>query len=232
MQDHMHVSMKTAEEAATTGLARAALRHAGRELAGDASGHDPFHVARVFLTSRTLAKAEGADMEKVELIAALHDLKDFKFTGDTTSGPQAACAWLTDNGADEGLAASVANDIAGISFKGAGVPLQPLSLEGKCVQDADRLDALGAIGIARCFAYGGVVGRPLFDPLISAMTHATVESYLQNKGTSINHFHEKLFLLQSRMNTATAKKIADRRHKYMEMFVTQFMDEWNGRDAD
>jgi uncharacterized protein len=228
----MHISIEKAEEAATAKLARAALRHAACELAGDSSGHDPSHVVRVFLTSQALARAEGAHMEKVELIAALHDLKDFKFTGDTSSGPQAAYTWLTENGAEEELAASVASNIAGISFKGADVPPQPLSLEGMCVQDADRLDALGAIGIARCFAYGGFVGRPLFDPSMPPMNHATVESYLQNKGTSINHFHEKLFLLRSRMNTAAAKRIADVRHEYMEGFVSQFLDEWNGRDTD
>ena len=223
------VKLEQVEQAATSELARAALRHAANELAGDASGHDPSHILRVFRTAQELSRAESADLEKVEIIAALHDLKDFKFTGDTATGPRAARSWLLDNGADEVLATEVANDIAGISFKGAGTPPQPLSLEGRCVQDADRLDALGAIGIARCFAYGGHVGRPLFDPSVPTVNHTTVESYLQTQGTSLNHFYEKLFLLRSRMNTVSAKKIADARHEFMERFVAQFLDEWNGK---
>ncbi|MFL6127252.1 HD domain-containing protein [Actinophytocola sp.] len=226
------ITLEAAEQAATSELARAALRHAADELAGDSSGHDPSHVLRVFRSAQGLARAEGADLERVEIIAALHDLKDFKFTGDTSTGPHAAYAWLIESGADEMLATGVANDIAGISFKGAGTPLQPLSLEGGCVQDADRLDALGAIGIARCFAYGGHVGRPLFDPSVPTVNHTTVESYLQTQGTSLNHFYEKLFLLRSRMNTATAKNIADARHEFMEKFVAQFLDEWNGKDSE
>jgi uncharacterized protein len=223
------VTLDAVEQAATSELARAALRHAARELAGDSSGHDLSHVLRVFRSAQELARAEGADLEKVEIIAALHDLKDFKFTGDTSTGPRAAHDWLLGSGSGEALAEGVANDIAGISFKGAGTPPQPLSLEGGCVQDADRLDALGAIGIARCFAYGGHVGRPLFDPAVPTVNHTTVESYLQTQGTSLNHFYEKLFLLRSRMNTASAKSIADARHEFMEKFVAQFLDEWNGQ---
>lgn len=222
------VTLEAAGQAATSELSLAALRHAAAELAGDPSGHDPAHVVRVYRSARDLARAEGAQMEKVEIIAALHDLKDFKFTGDTTTGPRAAREWLLANGADETLATGVADDIAGISFKGAATPPQPLSLEGACVQDADRLDALGAIGVARCFAYGGFVGRPLFDPAVSTVEHTSVESYLKTQGTSLNHFYEKLFLLRSRMNTATAKGIADARHEFMEKFVAQFLDEWNG----
>lgn len=184
------------------------------------------HVARVFLTAQRLARTEHATMEKVEVIAALHDVQDFKFTQDTSSGSRAAHEWLVSRGASAEFVADVASSIGGISFKGEGTPTTPLSLEGQCVQDADRLDALGAIGIARCFAYGGKVGRPLFDPDIDREYHETADSYLAAKGTSINHFYEKLLLIRDRLNTSSARRMAERRHAFIEAFLDEFMDEW------
>ncbi|MFQ4149737.1 HD domain-containing protein [Arthrobacter sp. LAPM80] len=229
--DHQEaVDCETAIRAASTPLVREALRYAWRELEGDSSGHDPLHVVRVFLTAQRLSRAERASLERVELIAALHDVQDFKFTGDTSSGARAALLWLTEHGADSALAEDVSRNIQGISFKGEGTPAESLTIDGQCVQDADRLDALGAIGIARCFAYGGSVGRSIFDPGLEPIYHDTVESYLATKGTSINHFYEKLLLISDRLNTDTAKRIARRRHEFMEAFLAEFMDEWNGAD--
>lgn len=214
------------EPTASSELAQAALDHACRELDGDTTGHDRHHVLRVFGMAQRLARAEGADLETVELIAALHDVADFKFTGDETSGARAARAWLLDHGVDEQRAGLVAGNIAGISFKGASTPVAPLTVDGKCVQDADRLDALGAIGIARCFTYGGSRGRALHDPSVPVADHATTTAYLQHQGTSVNHFYEKLLLLKNRLHTGTARRIAAQRHAYMEDFLRRFYAEW------
>ncbi|GLY06962.1 phosphohydrolase [Actinoplanes sp. NBRC 101535] len=186
--------------------------------------------------AQRLADAEGADREAVELVAALHDVKDFKFTGDDMSGAREARRWLAGQGVDDTMIDLVAENVAGISFKGAGTPARPLTLEGMCVQDADRLDAMGAIGIARCFAYGGTTGRPLHDPATAVAEHTTTDQYLRHQGTSINHFHEKLLLLKDRLNTESAKRIATGRHAFMESFLQQFHDEWEEgfviRDVD
>ena len=207
-------------------LVRAALDHAFREVEGDTSGHDIHHVLRVFRMAQRLARAEGAEVEAVELIAALHDVKDFKFTGDDMSGAREARRWLLGQGVDAALAELVAENVAGISFKGAGTRTMPLTLEGKCVQDADRLDAMGAVGMARCFAYGGTKGRPIHDPSIPVTYHATTEQYLKHQGTSINHFHEKLLLLKDRLHTKSALEIAEGRHAFMEEYLRQFHTEW------
>lgn len=211
-------------------LVAAALSHAESELRDDTSGHDPSHVFRVFKLAQRIARSEGADAGSTALIAALHDVQDFKFTGDETSGPRAARAWLLENGASQGLADSVAADVAGISFKGAGTPISELSLAGRCVQDADRMDALGAIGIARCFAYGGSVGRPMHDPAVPVELAQTVSGYLSNQGTSVNHFYEKLLLLADRMTTSAGKRMALARQEYMKAYLAQFYAEWAGED--
>jgi uncharacterized protein len=210
----------------STPLVQAALNHAFHELEGDTSGHDPHHVVRVFRMAQRLAKAEGAEIEAAELIAALHDVKDFKFTGDDMAGAREARRWLLEQGADAELAKLVAGNVAGISFKGAGTRTMPLTLEGECVQDADRLDAIGAIGIARCFAYGGAKGRPIHDPAVPVAHHSTMEQYLKHQGTSINHFHEKLLLLKDRLNTKSALEVAEGRHAFMEAYLRQFNAEW------
>ena len=181
---------------------------------------------RVFRMSQRLAKAEGAEIEAVELIAALHDVKDFKFTGDDMAGSREARRWLLEQGANAELTELVAGNVAGISFKGADTQTNPLTIEGKCVQDADRLDAIGAIGIARCFAYGGTKGRPIHDPAVPVAHHSTTEQYLNHQGTSINHFFEKLLLLKDRLNTRSALEVAEGRHEFMQVYLRQFEAEW------
>ena len=175
-------------------------------LSGEGSGHDWWHVFRVWRMARRIGMAEAADELVVQLAALLHDIADWKsHDGDSTVGPQVAGDWLTSLDLDPGVTGHVCRIIADISFKGAGVEQPPLSLEGQVVQDADRLDAMGALGIARAFAYGGSKGRLIHDPAIEPVEHHTAEAYLKSGGTTVNHFYEKLLLLKDRMNTATGK---------------------------
>src|SRR5205823_10874493 len=161
--------------------------------------------------------------------ALLHDVADWKFAdGDHDAGSRAARAWLDSLNVPQPVIDHVASIIAGLSFKGAGVETPMSTIEGQCVQDADRLDALGAIGVARAFAYGGHKGRALYDPAVPPQRHASFEAYKKNSGPTINHFYEKLLLLKDRMNTATGKRIAARRHEFMERFLEQLFAEWNG----
>lgn len=203
-----------------------------QEFSDDSSGHDWWHIYRVWKTSIALCEIEHADPFIVQLAALLHDLDDWKFndTGDET--PLRANAWLDSCGVDPVITQAVCDIIARISYKGAGVENKMDSLEGMIVQDADRLDAIGAIGIARAFAYGGYKGRPLYDPASPPQMHASFEEYKNSKSTTINHFHEKLLLLKDRMNTPAAKKIAERRHDVMVKFLDQFMKEWEGHDVN
>jgi uncharacterized protein len=165
----------------------------------------------------------------VELAALVHDIADWKFHGgDDAIGPRQAEQLLRQEGASEEVIDQVVDIVATISFKGAGVRTEMKTLEGKCVQDADRLDALGAIGIARCFAYGGHAGRSMYDPDVPPVLHDTAEAYKAAKGTSLNHFYEKLLLLKDRMNTATGYALAQELHRFMEEFVERFLEEWNG----
>lgn len=197
--------------------------------AGEGSGHDWHHIHRVWQLSRRIAREEGAQAEIAELGALLHDIADWKFHGgDESVGPREAERLLRQEGAPEALIAPVVEIVATISFKGAGVATPMRTLEGRCVQDADRLDALGAIGIARCFAYGGHAGRMLYDPSLPPVMHASAEAYKSAKGTSLNHFHEKLFLLKDRMNTESGRQLALERHRFMEEFVARFLREWEG----
>ena len=136
--------------------------------------------------------------------------------------------WLDSLGLEPSIVDHVCQIIAGISFKGAAVEQPPLSLEGKVVQDADRLDAMGAIGIARAFAYGGAKGRAIYDPAVQPTEHRTAEAYLKSGGTTINHFYEKLLLLKDRMNTATGRAMAEERHRFMEDYLRRFYEEWEG----
>jgi uncharacterized protein len=198
-------------------------------LAGDSSGHDWFHIERVRNTALTIAREERADLFLVELAALLHDVADWKFAGgDHQAGPRAAKQWMESIGVQPAVVGHVCDIIAGLSFKGAGVATPMRSLEGKIVQDADRLDALGAIGIARTFAYGGHKGQAMYDPAIQPQMHASFEAYKNNVGTTINHFYEKLLLLQDRMNTSAGKRLAAERHVYMERYLEQFLAEWQG----
>ncbi|WP_319242784.1 HD domain-containing protein [uncultured Propionivibrio sp.] len=195
--------------------------------AGEGSGHDWHHIRRVWRLAQALAREEGANVDIAELGALVHDIADWKFHGgDESVGPREAERLLREEGASEAVIAPVVDIVATISFKGAGVATPMRSLEGACVQDADRLDALGAIGIARCFAYGGHAGRPLHDPAVPPVQHATAQAYKSAKGTSLNHFHEKLFLLKDRMNTASGRRLAEARHAYMADFVARFLQEW------
>lgn len=200
------------------------------KLSGEGSGHDWWHVYRVWKNAIHIGKGEKADMFIVELAALLHDIADWKFTGgDETVGPKLAREWLEKLNVDEKIITHVCEIIENISFKGAGVKNKIKTLEGRVVQDADRLDAIGAMGIARCFAYGGHKGREIHNPNIKPILHGTSEEYKKSSSPSINHFYEKLLLLKDLMNTKTGKQIAQARHKYMEEYLKQFYAEWEGR---
>lgn len=198
--------------------------------AGDV-GHDWYHVDRVRRTAVMIGAAEGADLAMVELAALLHDVADWKFHGgDEFAGSRVASEWLQSQDASPSVIEQVAQIIDLVSFKGAGVETRPATLEGQVVQDADRLDAIGAIGVARAFAYGGHKGRLLYDPLTPPTPHDSFAAYKSSSGPTINHFYEKLLLLKDRLHTATARQIATSRHRYMEEFLAQFYREWNGED--
>ena len=200
------------------------------ELAGDASGHDWWHVDRVRKLALELAREERADELVVELAALLHDVADYKFSGSPDAGPQATRTWLGGQGADDAAIEHVAEIIAGMSFKGGGMPDAELSLEGQCVRDADRLDAIGAIGIARAFAFGGHKGRVLHDPAVEPQLHADPGAYLRAETTTINHFYEKLLLLEERMSTESGRRIGAHRQRVMQAFLAKFQAEWNAGD--
>ena len=200
-----------------------------RRLAGAEVGHDWWHIRCVWQIAKTLAKEEGADTFVVELAALLHDISDVKFNGgDEDEGARVAREILASHNVSEDIIYQVEDIINTISFKGAGVTDEMKTLEGNCVQDADRLEALGARGVARALTYGGYAGREIYNPDISPLMHASKEEYRNAKGTTINHFYEKLLLLKDRMKTKTGHRIAEDRHKYMEEFLDQFLAEWNG----
>lgn len=199
---------------------------------GEGSGHDWWHVYRVWKMATRLTETEGGNLCVIQLGALLHDIADWKFhDGDETVGPRLAREWLVSIQVDEDVIRHVEEIVRDISFKGANVETPMRTLEGNIVQDADRLDAIGAIGIARTFAYGGHKGHPMYDPEIGYTMHNSFEDYKVGKGTTINHFYEKLLLLKDRMNTETAKAIAERRHEYMEEFLQRFYLEWEGKDS-
>ncbi|WP_114781587.1 HD domain-containing protein [Botryobacter ruber] len=198
-------------------------------LAGEGSGHDWWHVYRVWKNTLAIARHEAADRFVVELAALLHDVGDHKFHGgDETVGPRMAREWLEKLSVAEETIAHVCTIIREISFKGAGTSSAMSTAEGCVVQDADRLDAIGAIGIARAFAYGGHKGRALYNPEIPPVLHTSFEAYKASTAPTINHFYEKLLLLKDRMHTAAAKRMAEQRHRYMEDFLDQFYAEWEG----
>jgi uncharacterized protein len=201
------------------------------QMHGEGSGHDWWHVDRVRRMALRLAAEEGADPYVTELAALLHDIADHKFhDGDETAGPRAARDWLSRTGADAATIDHVCAIIAALSYKGAGVPTPMETPEGAVVQDADRLDAIGAIGIARTFAYGGSRGRPMHDPAAIPELHDSFDGYKASAGPTINHFHEKLLLLRDRMNTSAARRIAEGRHRFMQAFLERFHREWDGED--
>ena len=193
---------------------------------GDSTGHDWCHIYRVVKLALRIAKQENANIELVEIAALMHDLDDWKLSTDSENYPNAR-KLLKENNFDQSTIYKVIEIIEQVSFKGAGVDTTPKSIEAKVVQDADRLDAIGAIGVARAFAFGGSKGRPLYAPEVEPQIHQSFEEYKQSKGHTINHFYEKLLLLKDRLNTKTAKEIATERHKFMQLFLDQFYKEWN-----
>jgi uncharacterized protein len=204
--------------------------HIRELLAGEGSGHDWWHVYRVWKMAKHLAKTERADLFVVELAALLHDIADWKFHGgDEEIGPNRAREWLDQIGVEEDVIAHVCQIIKNTSFKGAGVKTQMESKEGMIVQDADRLDAIGAIGIARAFAYGGSKGREIYNPEVKPVEHSSFDEYKKSQSHTINRFYEKLLLLKDRMNTDAAKKIANDRHRLMEEYLHSFYEEWEGK---
>ena len=192
-------------------------------------GHDWFHIERVYKNAVLIAQGEGCDLTIVKLGALLHDIADSKFhNGDETVGPRTARTFLTSENVDEATIVHVINIIENISFKGGNFEKKFHSKELEIVQDADRLDAIGAIGIARCFNYGGFKNRALYNPAIAPKLNMSKEEYKNSDSPTLNHFYEKLLLLKDKMNTETGKKIALERHKYMENFLSQFYAEWEG----
>lgn len=199
------------------------------QLHGAEGGHDWFHIERVWKNSLLIAESEECNLLVVELGALLHDIADSKFhDGDETVGPKMARQFLESHNVDESTIAHVVNIIDNISFKGGNFEKQFHSKELAIVQDADRLDALGAIGIARCFNYGGFKNRTLYDPEIPPAMNMSKDEYKKSDSPTINHFYEKLLRLKDTMNTETGKKFAAERHRYMEDFLAQFYAEWNG----
>jgi uncharacterized protein len=200
-----------------------------QQLAGAEGGHDWFHIERVYKNSLLIAQSETCDETVVKLGALLHDIADSKFHGgDETIGPKTARAFLESQKVEEATIVHVLNIIENISFKGGHFEKQFHSKELEIVQDADRLDAIGAIGIARTFNYGGFKNRPLYNPAIAPNLNMSKEEYKSSEAPTINHFYEKLLLLKDLMNTETGKQIALERHQFMEKFLSQFYAEWDG----
>ncbi|MBI1902399.1 MAG: HD domain-containing protein [Planctomycetia bacterium] len=194
--------------------------------------HDWWHIRRVWQLAWRIGKAEGADTFVVEMAALLHDLDDWKLAAASGRAPsdgipRRAIAWVQSCAVPQSDLDHIAGIIQSLSFKGANVETPMATLEGKVVQDADRLDAIGAVGIARAFAYGGHKGQPLWDPEVPPTLHDSFESYQRGAGSTINHFYEKLLLLAGRMNTKTGRDLARGRHAVMEQFLKDFFAEWN-----
>lgn len=203
--------------------------YAEKTLGREATGHDWLHVKRVWLNARMIGRGSRADMFIVELAALLHDIADWKFHGgDMAAGPRKAAAWLKKMKVGAEDIAHITSIIEKASFKGAKVKNRIDTLEGRIVQDADRLDAIGAIGIARAFAYGGAKGRDIYTPGVKPVMHSSVESYSKNNSSTINHFHEKLLLIEGLMNTRKGRQAARTRHLFMQSFLKQFDSEIAG----
>lgn len=195
--------------------------------ATDFSGHDFFHTMRVYKMATNLAIKENADLEVVQLAALLHDVDDRKLSPETCENKDRAVAFLRSQNLEEEKIEKIKEIIGEVSFMGKD-SVVPKTTEGKCVQDADRLDALGAMGIARAFAYGGNHNRVMYDPEILPAINMSKEEYQNHVSTTVNHFYEKLFLLKDMMNTESAKEIAEHREQYMKEYIDEFLDEWEG----
>ena len=215
------------EQDATDAILAQATAFVRQELLHDSSGHDWWHIQRVVNLARVIAREEGADSFICELAALLHDIADYKISGDEATGLRRVHDWLQTHNVDGAAAERVMEIIATMSFGGGNRP--PMTtLEGRVVQDADRLDAIGAIGIARAFAFGGSRGRALYDPDEAPQQYASKEAYHSGGSSTINHFYEKLLLLKDRMNTPYARRLAEQRHRYMQAFLDEFAREWSG----
>ena len=200
-----------------------------KELENAEGGHDWFHIERVYKNAVLIANGENCDILIVQLGALLHDIADSKFhNGDETVGPKKARLFLESKTVPENTITHVVNIIENISFKGGHEAKKFSSLELDIVQDADRLDAIGAIGIARTFNYGGFKNRAIYNPEIKPNLNMSKEEYKNSDAPTINHFYEKLLLLKDKMNTKTGKEIAAQRHDFMKLFLNQFYAEWNG----
>ncbi len=198
-------------------------------LAEAEGGHDWWHIQRVWNLSKHIAETEEVDLFVVELGALLHDIADSKFQGgDEEIGPKKAREFLEGLEVPKDTIDHVEQIVRNISFKGGKVAQSFKTPELDVVQDADRLDAIGAIGVARTFNYGGHKGRELYNPNIAPNLNMTKEEYKKSTAPTINHFYEKLLLLKDRMNTKTGRKMAEHRHRYMEGFLEEFYGEWNG----
>lgn len=197
------------------------------KFANEYSGHDFYHTYRVYKNSIEIAKKEGADEFLVAMIALLHDLDDVKLSPNTFKNKDKAREFMAKNFIDGDLIDKVCHEIDCISFAGSGKNI-PATLEARCVQDADRLDAIGAIGIARAFSYGGSHKRELYNPEETIRENMTEKDYRKSESSSLNHFYEKLLKLKDLMNTDFAKKEALRRHEFMERFLKEFHREWEG----
>ncbi|OPH52069.1 phosphohydrolase [Paenibacillus ferrarius] len=197
------------------------------KLERDSSGHDWWHIYRVVQTTKRIAAQEGADAFVCELAALLHDVVDEKLNADPAAAQRELEAWLAASGTPEADVLHVLEIISTMSFKGGARP--PMrTLEGQVVQDADRLDAIGAVGISRVFAYSGWKGRPIHDPSVTAREQMTEAEYRAGNDTAINHFYEKLLKLKELMNTTYARQLAEERHRFMEQYLEQFDLEWEG----
>lgn len=205
------------------------ITHVKETLRGAEGGHDWWHILRVYNNARHIASQENAEMFIVQLGALLHDIADSKFhDGDENIGPLKARRFLQSLSVDEPIIVHVEKIIRNISFKGGKEQATFASPELDVVQDADRLDALGAIGIARAFNYGGFKNRELYNPGIKPNLNMTKDEYKKSAAPTINHFYEKLLLLKDRMNTETGRKMAEQRHLFMLQYLDHFYDEWNG----
>lgn len=199
------------------------------ELAGEGTGHDWYHIDRVRNNAMHICREEGGDEFVVEVAALLHDIADHKFHDNADQlARERIQTILSSNEVDQSIIDQVHHIVENCSFKGGVEGNKMKSLEGLIIQDADRLDAIGAIGITRCFAFGGKVGNPIYDPEVPPTEFKSSEEYVKKRTHSINHFYEKLLKLKDGMNTESGRKMAEERHNYMESFLDQFYAEWKG----
>ena len=200
-----------------------------KEFAHEATGHDWYHIERVWKNAKQIAAVEGGDLFVIELSALLHDIADHKFVEDADAVAESRIrVILNDLGVEKQIVDKVVHIVQNSSYKGGLVNKMDLP-EGLIIQDADRLDALGAIGIARAFAFGGKFDRPVYDPDVKPATFASAQEYRDKRSHTVNHFYEKLLLLKDKMNTKTGHELALQRHRFMEDFLDQFYAEWSGK---